>query len=139
EALYERKQGLAVPLRAKLFLFVLNLVLIPMAVVAFSLTRSSPSRTYADCLMLIAIVAAYAVGCSEMLHRSITQPISALIRKMERVRRGDYTVKTSVLTGDEIGAMKAHFNEMVEGLAERERLRDTFGRYVSVEVAKQLM
>ena len=58
---------------------------------------------------------------------------------MTRVAKGDYSAKTSVLDDDEIGEIKAGFNEMVDGLAERERLRDTFGRYVSVEVAKRLV
>ncbi len=44
-----------------------------------------------------------------------------------------------MLDNDGIGELKAYFNDMVEGLAERERLKDTFGRYVSVEVAKRLM
>ncbi|MBI3550992.1 MAG: adenylate/guanylate cyclase domain-containing protein [Elusimicrobia bacterium] len=139
EALYERKEGLSLGLRAKLFLMLLNLLLIPLALVALSLLQPEPGRARENCLLLIAVTLVYALGYSEMLYRSIAEPISGLIKKMERVRGGDYAVKTSVLSGDEIGVMKAHFNDMVEGLAERERLKDTFGRYVSVEVAKQLL
>ena len=58
---------------------------------------------------------------------------------MERVAGGDFAVRTTVLSGDELGLIKAHFNEMAAGLAERERIRDTFGKYVSVEVAKRLV
>lgn len=32
------------------------------------------------------------------------------------------------LFAGEIGRLKAHFNSMVEGLQERERIRETFGR-----------
>ena len=33
-------------------------------------------------------------------------------------------------TGDELGELAACFNQMVEGLAERERLREVFGTYL---------
>jgi len=71
--------------------------------------------------------------------RSIQHPINTLIDRMKRVARGDLSTRSSVLSGDEIGQLKGHFNLMVEGLQEREKLRDTFGRYVSTEIAEKLM
>lgn len=139
EELYRRKEGLALGLRAKLFLMILNLLVIPMILLALMIARPYPGGFKEISLMMIAFTLAYALGYTEMLYRSITEPVAGLVRKMARVGGGDYGVRTSVLSGDEIGVMKAHFNDMVEGLAERERLKDTFGRYVSVEVARQLM
>jgi hypothetical protein len=40
---------------------------------------------------------------------------------------------------DEFGAMNRHFDFMAEGLQEREFLRETFGRYVSGDVARTLL
>ncbi|MBM3224991.1 MAG: adenylate/guanylate cyclase domain-containing protein, partial [Candidatus Tectomicrobia bacterium] len=40
---------------------------------------------------------------------------------------------------DEIGRLTGAFNEMVEGLRQRDFIRDTFGRYVSPEVVRTLL
>ena len=62
------------------------------------------------------------------LSRAVQQPLNSLIERMRSVAAGDFRVRTSVLSGDEIGVLKGHFNAMVEGLEERKKIRDTFGR-----------
>jgi class 3 adenylate cyclase len=44
-----------------------------------------------------------------------------------------------VTTGDELGELAASFNQMVEGLAERERLREAFGTYLDKSVAEYIL
>jgi adenylate cyclase len=43
------------------------------------------------------------------------------------------------MRGDELGMLGAHFDRMAAGLEERERLRATFGRYVSEDVARAVL
>jgi adenylate cyclase len=45
----------------------------------------------------------------------------------------------AIRTGDELESLAEHFNAMVQGLKERDRLRETFGRYVTRQVADHLM
>jgi len=45
----------------------------------------------------------------------------------------------AVKSGDEIGQLTRSFNTMVEGLKERDFIRNTFGRYVDHEIAKELL
>lgn len=73
------------------------------------------------------------------LKKSIIKPINQLIRRMKDVAAGDFSTRSSVLSADEIGQLKGHFNSMVEGLEEREKLRDTFGKFVSMEIAEKIM
>ena len=42
-------------------------------------------------------------------------------------------------TGDELGELAASFNAMVEGLRERERIREAFGTYLDSEVAEYIL
>ena len=42
-------------------------------------------------------------------------------------------------TSDEFGELSSAFNQMVDGLAERERLREAFGTYLDEEVAQHLI
>lgn len=58
---------------------------------------------------------------------------------MARVGRGDLETRAPVASNDEIGAVAEGFNRMVEGLRERERIRDTFGKYVSPEVRDEIL
>jgi adenylate cyclase len=57
----------------------------------------------------------------------------------EQVKTGKYVSTPVIRTGDELEGLAVHFNDMVRGLEERDRLRDTFGRYVTRQVADHLM
>ncbi len=70
---------------------------------------------------------------------NVQGPLTALIRRMRAVAQGDFDAKEPVLSSDEIGQLKGHFNLMLDGLRERERIKDTFGRYVSVEIARKII
>ena len=48
-------------------------------------------------------------------------------------------MRLPVTSDDEMGHAVSRFNEMVEGLSEREYLRDTFGKYVSESVATAIL
>ncbi len=77
---------------------------------------------------------------SIVLYRlNVQVPVSALVRRMKAVAAGDFTCKTSVLYTDELGQLKGHFNMMLDGLVERDHIKDTFGRYVSLEIAEKIM
>lgn len=69
----------------------------------------------------------------------VTRPIRALISGAARVARGDLSVALPVRSSDEVGRLTSAFNDMVEGLRQRDFIRTTFGRYVSPEVAQTLL
>jgi class 3 adenylate cyclase len=74
-----------------------------------------------------------------MLARRVTRPISALTDGVARVAAGDLSRPLAVRSRDEVGQLTRAFNTMLEGLRQRDFLRDTFGRYVSPEVARTLL
>jgi adenylate cyclase len=55
------------------------------------------------------------------------------------VARGDFDTAAPVVSNDEIGAVAEGFNRMVAGLRERERIRETFGKYVTPEVRDEIL
>lgn len=142
DELYRRKRGLSFSIRTRLFMMIVSLAVIPMALVAANIAMlQDPAirelRTSLIALMLLAL--ACIAGYSEMIYRGVTKPLAELVKKMGRLAEGDFGVRTSVLSDDEIGSLKAHFNDMVGAMEERERIKDTFGKYVSIEIARQLM
>lgn len=73
------------------------------------------------------------------ISRALTLPIARLDHGMRRVSEGDLEVRLPVTSDDEVGHAISGFNQMVDGLAEREYLRDTFGKYVSESVAAAIL
>jgi adenylate cyclase len=74
-----------------------------------------------------------------LVARFINRPVQALRAAMVRVAEGDLDVRVPVRSADELGELNEHFNEMVAGLREAERIRELFGRYVSPAVARQAL
>lgn len=74
-----------------------------------------------------------------LIAAGIAAPLQAMVAAMRRVLAGDFAQQLSLRRGDEIGFLARAFNEMVAGLAERERIKDTFGRYVSRAVAEAVL
>ncbi len=62
-------------------------------------------------------------------------PVRAVRAALRRVEEGDLRGDLVVFDGTELGELQRGFNSMVDGLRERERVRDLFGRHVGREVA----
>src|SRR5438046_1649286 len=71
--------------------------------------------------------------------RRLTRPIVALTGAAGRVAGGDLSQALAVTSRDEVGQLTRAFNAMVEGLRQREVIRNAFGRYVSPEVARAVL
>ena len=125
----------------KLLTMLIFLVLVPMAILAaFAYKEYFLLRDYqSTALTLIVTSAAFLIGNLQLLYKSVQEPINFLVEKMRKLAGGDFDVQTSVLFDDEIGRLKQNFNLMVGQLKEREELKDTFGKYVSIEIAKHLI
>lgn len=93
----------------------------------------------ADFMIAIGVATAMAMELGLMLSKTILRPLSDLQLATDAVRRGEYGVSVPVTTADELGELAASFNEMVEGLAERERIREAFGTYLDREVANYIL
>jgi adenylate cyclase len=71
--------------------------------------------------------------------RTTADPIRSVRRALARVQRGEFDVQIPVYDGSQIGQLQLGFNEMVAGLAERERIREAFGTYVDEDVAAHIL
>jgi adenylate cyclase len=68
--------------------------------------------------------------------RATADPVRSVRKALAQVEKGDLDVEVPVYDGTEVGLLQAGFNRMVEGLRERERLHDLFGRHVGEDVAR---
>jgi len=71
--------------------------------------------------------------------KSVADPIESVTTALSAVEKDRLDVKVPVYDGSQIGQLQNGFNAMVEGLRERRRLRDLFGRQVGTDVAQQAL
>jgi adenylate cyclase len=62
-------------------------------------------------------------------------PVRVVRTALKHVEQGDLDCNVVVFDGTELGELQRGFNSMVQGLREREQVRDLFGRHVGREVA----
>jgi adenylate cyclase len=102
---------------------------------AFARVRDIRNRN----LYILGIVLSLAILAGYFFARSLALPLRELVGATRRVENEDYTVTVEPRSGDEVGVLAASFNKMVKGLAERERMKDAFGRFVNREVAERAL
>ena len=92
-----------------------------------------------DVPILVVSLAALILGLPTMIltSRSIADPLGEVVDAMGQVEHGHMETRVGAYERSQIGRLQTGFNRMVVGLAERDRLRDLFGRYVGTDVARR--
>ncbi|MDQ6995673.1 MAG: adenylate/guanylate cyclase domain-containing protein [Mariprofundaceae bacterium] len=68
----------------------------------------------------------------------ISKPMEALADAASRVAGGDYQVQLTVKGNDEVSDAMSQFNQMVMELAHKEKMRDTFGKYLNPKLVSEV-
>ena len=105
---------------------------------AVGLTRPGVDTEYVAAAVLFLGAVATVVGLLATLYaaKAIAHPVMSVRRGLERIERRELDAHVAVDDGSEVGLLQAGFNRMAEGLRERERIRDLFGRQVGEDVAR---
>jgi class 3 adenylate cyclase len=74
-----------------------------------------------------------------LVSAGVTRPVRRLLEGARAVEAGQLDKTLVVTSQDEIGHLTAAFNQMVEQLRLKERLRETFGKYVDPRVVEGLI
>jgi class 3 adenylate cyclase len=114
-----------------------------LAIAGLVLTRSTGWITQktgsVEMPILVVTLVALLIGLPAMIltSRSISDPIGEVVDAMAQVEQGRIDASVGVYERSEIGRLQSGFNRMVAGIAERDRLRDLFGRHVGADVARR--
>ena len=89
--------------------------------------------------VLTGLAAILAIGFSIIITRALVGSVRRLVAGTERIESGDLDTEVPVTTSDEVGSLTASFNDMVGGLRLKERIKDTFGKYMDPRIVSNLL
>jgi len=133
-------RNITVPLRTRLLVAMPAINVITGVVVAgFAAPHNSLDSLGVGVLLAIAVAFTISLELSLLLTRSIVEPLQDVRIGTQRVAAGDLNARVPVLGTDETGLLAASFNGMVNGLREREQLREAFGAFVDPTLADRVL
>lgn len=96
-----------------------------------------------EVLIFISVVTVLFLAGSYRLYglvvRSIKNPLDDMVEATEQVEQGEYSVRINVVSADAIGRLGDAGNSMIKALGDRERIRTTFGKYVTPEIRDEIL
>lgn len=90
-------------------------------------------------ILLTAIALILGIIIALILSRFLTRPIDALVAGVTAIGEGKLEQRIELQRRDEFGVLTRAFNEMAASLWEKEFIKNTFERYVSKELAHEIL
>jgi adenylate cyclase len=90
-------------------------------------------------LAVLAVAGGVSITVGSRLASVLSNALKRVNFALKRVEELDYVHVEPVHTGDELEALASGFNRMVDGLKERDKLRTTFGKYMTATVMEHLL
>jgi class 3 adenylate cyclase len=104
-----------------------------------NLTISKQNEVMVISVVLTVLAAILGLVFAALVSAGMTRPVRLLLEGARAVEAGHLEQTLIVTSEDEIGHLTAAFNQMVEQLRLKERLRETFGKYVDPRIVQGLM
>ncbi|MFC1745669.1 adenylate/guanylate cyclase domain-containing protein [Candidatus Riflebacteria bacterium] len=142
EEIYRPKPGYQLNTWNRILLLLFFNNLIPLGAIAYLLWKNGYqlNKFYGEIVFysiyFSIIITIIALG---FILKGFWRPINELLKKMKQVGSGNLDVKTTIFSNDDVAQIKNQFNLMVDGLKDRENIKEMFGRYLSFEIAKKLL
>ena len=90
-------------------------------------------------LVLTVIIIILGILLSLGLSRYFSNPIMKLRESTKALGMGNFDHRVSINRNDELGDLGSAFNKMAEDLALKEKIKDSFGRYVTPEIVDLIL
>ncbi len=88
---------------------------------------------------LTALSAVLGLGFAAIVTSVLVRNVRNLVSATEAIEAGDLDTELEVMSQDEVGKLTLSFNGMVDGLRMKERIKDTFGKYMDPRVVAKLI
>ncbi len=102
-------------------------------------TRKSQTRVIIIGAILTALAAILGLFVAGLISGGLVRPLRRLLEGTRAVEAGRLEVNVPVGSRDEVGRLTEAFNRMTEQLRVKERIRETFGKYIDPRVVEGLI
>jgi len=92
-----------------------------------------------EVIIITVICVTFSIILSVFVSKSVSDPLDKLEDAMKGVGKGNLDTRVEIVSNDEIGSVSEGFNLMVKGLKESEKIKDSFGKYVSQEIRDEIL
>ena len=103
------------------------------------LTTQKQRRVTLIAAFLTLLAAVLGLVFSLLVSAGVTRPVRRLLEGAKAVEAGNLDEKVPVTSKDEIGHLTTAFNQMIEQLRLKERIRETFGKYIDPRIVEGLI
>jgi adenylate cyclase len=90
-------------------------------------------------LWLTLLSLALGTGGSMLLATLLARPVRRLMEGAREIGSGNLNFRIQIRSHDELGELTRSFNEMAESLWKKKLIEEAFGRYVTKQVAQEIM
>jgi len=90
-------------------------------------------------VLIIGFLMILAIIMINVMSRNIVRPVNHLAQTAKKIEGGDYQGEVPVTHADEIGELQQAFSLMMQGLREKDKVRNLLGKVVSEEIAEELL
>ncbi|MCC6276826.1 MAG: HAMP domain-containing protein [Oligoflexia bacterium] len=90
-------------------------------------------------LLVAGVIMFLAFSFVYFFSQTMTKPIKSLVELTKEIASGNFAVKVQPKGHDEITALTHSFKDMATGLAERDKLKETFNKFHSKEIAEAIL
>jgi adenylate cyclase len=74
-----------------------------------------------------------------LMTRRMVHPVETLMSGIQSVEKGDLSIEVPVRSSDEIGVLTTSFNRLVSELRAKERMKETFGKYIDPRIVEKVI
>ncbi len=89
--------------------------------------------------LILIIVLTLSILILYFFAKTLTVPVRRLVEGTKEIENGNFELDLEKTTRDEIGLLTESFVDMGRGLAEREKMKEAFGRFVNKEIAEMVL
>jgi class 3 adenylate cyclase len=101
--------------------------------------QAAQARTQTATIVVFVLSSILGLSVAAIGAVRLIRSIRSIVHGAEAVEGGNLDTQIEITSRDEIGRLATSFNRMTEGLRMRDRIRDTFGKYVDRRIAEQLI
>lgn len=89
--------------------------------------------------VLIGVASMVGVIAALTVSSRLVKPLFRVVQGAREVEQGNLDVDIVVTSRDEVGTLADSFNQMTQGLRTKERIKETFGKYLDPRIVKDLI